>query len=345
MTYFRLASLILIAQYAAVFTGVTVRAEPLTPDELKFFETNIRPVLVKECYGCHSNNSGNVRGGLRLDTKELTHIGGSSGPAIVPGDLDESLLYNAIIHQDFVMPPKRKLPDNVIEDFRKWIEMGAPDPRETDVAEIQTTITEEDIEAARENFWAYKKPVLNPPPAVENGEWPRTDIDRFILSELERSELQPTEDAEAFKVLRRLCFDLVGLPPTPEQIEYFTAQWKENPDRAVELVVDRLLAKTQFGERWGRHWLDVARYAESTGREINVTYPHAWRYRDYVIDSFNADKPFDQFLTEQLAGDELDPDNRQFQRNARRRHVGSTPQCCAGAVVLLRSVIRCPQRE
>ncbi len=310
MTYFRFASLILVTQCvvifcAVTFCAVTVHAEPLTPDELKFFETNIRPVLVKECYGCHSNNAGNVRGGLRLDTKELTHIGGSSGPAIVPGDLDESLLYNAIIHQDFVMPPKRKLPDNVIENFRKWIEMGAPDPRETDVAEIQTSITEEDIEAARENFWAYKKPVQNAPPAVANTEWPRTDIDRFILSKLERSELQPTEDAEAFKVLRRLCFDLVGLPPTPEQIEYFAAQWKENPDRAVELVVDRMLEKTQFGERWGRHWLDVARYAESTGREINVTYPHAWRYRDYVIDSFNADKPFDEFVQEQIAGDLL----------------------------------------
>ncbi len=315
MTYFRFASLIHFARCAVVLCAVnlgtvilcpvTVHADPLTPDELKFFEINIRPVLVKECYGCHSNNAGNVRGGLRLDTKELTHIGGSRGPAIVPGDLDGSLLYNAITHQDFVMPPKRKLPDNVIEDFRKWIEMGAPDPRETDIAEIQTTITDDDIKMAREKFWAYKKPIQADPPAVANADWPRTDIDRFILSKLERSELRPAEDAEAFKVLRRLCFDLVGLPPTPEQIEDFAQQWKVSPDRAIEALVDQMLAKTQFGERWGRHWLDVARYAESTGREVNVTYPHAWRYRDYVIDSFNADKPFDQFVQEQIAGDLL----------------------------------------
>ena len=282
---------------------VPAMAETLTPDQLKFFETKIRPVLIKECYGCHSNKSGNVRGGLRLDTKELTYIGGSSGPAIVPGDLQESLLYNAIIHEDYVMPPKRKLSTSVIEDFRKWIEMGAPDPRETKVAEIQTTISEEDIEHARESFWAYKQPVAHEPPQNENTAWARTNIDRFVLEKLEQSQLQPTGDAEAYKVLRRLCFDLVGLPPTPEQIQYFTKKWKLNPDAAVKHVVDSLLTKKQFGERWGRHWLDVARYAESTGREVNMTYPHAWRYRDYVIDSFNQDKPYDQFVQEQIAGD------------------------------------------
>ena len=148
-------------------------AETLTPDQLKFFETKIRPVLIKECYGCHSNKSGNVRGGLRLDTKELTYIGGSSGPAIVPGDLQESLLYNAIIHEDYVMPPKRKLSTSVIEDFRKWIEMGAPDPRETKVAEIQTTISEEDIEHARESFWAYKQPVAHEPCLLYTSPSPR----------------------------------------------------------------------------------------------------------------------------------------------------------------------------
>ncbi len=262
-------------------------------------------MLIKECYGCHSNKSGNVRGGLRLDTKELTHIGGSSGAAIVPGDLEESLLYNAITHEDFVMPPKRKLPQNVIDDFRQWIEMGAPDPRETKIAEIRSSITEDDIQRAKENFWAYKQPVKREPPSVKDSSWPKTDIDRFILAELEKSSLEPAADAEAYKVLRRLCFDLVGLPPTPEQIEYFTAKWKDDPDQAVAFVVDRLLEKEQFGERWGRHWLDVVRYAESTGREVNMTYPHAWRYRDYVIDSFNDDKPFDQFVQEQIAGDLL----------------------------------------
>ena len=140
---------------------------------------------------------------------------------------------------------------------------------------------------------------------MTNSSWPKTDIDHFILAELENSSLEPAGDAEAYKVLRRLCFDLIGLPPTPEQIKSFAEKWKHNPDRAVAFVVDRLLEKDQFGERWGRHWLDVVRYAESTGREVNMTYPHAWRYRDYVIDSFNDDKPFDQFVQEQIAGDLL----------------------------------------
>ncbi len=304
MTFTRITALLLVATFA-----VTVSAEQLKPDELKYFEAKIRPVLIKECYGCHSNKSGNVRGGLRLDTKELTHIGGSSGAAVVPGNLEESLLYNAITHEDFVMPPKRKLPQNVIDDFRKWIEMGAPDPRETQIVEIRSSISDEDIQRAREDFWAYQQPFQHEPPSVKNPSWPKTDIDQFILAKLEESSLQPAGDAEAYKVLRRLCFDLIGLPPTPKQIESFEAEWKNNPDRAVSFVVDRLLEKDQFGERWGRHWLDVVRYAESTGREVNMTYPHAWRYRDYVIDSFNDDKPFDQFVQEQIAGDLLPAKN------------------------------------
>lgn len=281
----------------------SARAYELTPDETKFFETKIRPVLIKECYGCHSSKAGNVRGGLRLDTKELSLLGGSSGPAVVPGDLDESLIYNAITHEDFVMPPKRKLSDDVIDDFRKWIEMGAPDPRESKIAAIQSTITDSDIETARKSFWAYQRPARLSGPDVQRTDWPRSDIDRFVLAKLEASQLGPADDAPSYKVLRRLCFDLVGLPPTPKQIDDFNRRWQADPDRAIDNVVDRLLKSDQFGERWGRHWLDVARYAESTGREVNMTYPHAWRYRDYVIDSINADKPFDQFVQEQIAGD------------------------------------------
>ena len=277
----------------------------IAPDQQRFFETKIRPVLIRECYGCHSNQSGNARGGLRLDTKELSAIGGSSGPAIVPGDLVESLLYNAITHEDFVMPPKRKLSDEVIEDFREWIEMGAPDPRVNELAEIQTSISDEDIESARQNFWAYQAPQKPATPTVENSAWPTSEVDRFVLARLEQSSLTPAPDAESSTVLRRLCFNLTGLPPNPKQIDYFTAKWAENPETAVASVVDRLLQKGQFGERWGRHWLDVVRYGESTGREVNMTYPHAWRYRDYVIDSFNADKPFDDFVQEQIAGDLL----------------------------------------
>jgi hypothetical protein len=296
-------------QYIVILLTLVVatpsQAEQLSPDELKFFETKIRPVLIKECYGCHSNESGNVRGGLRLDTKELMHIGGGTGPAVVPGDLEESWLYNAITYQDYEMPPKRKLPQNVIDDFRKWIEIGAPDPRVTKTAEIKSSITADDIRQAKASFWAYQKPEEQDLPSVENTAWARTAIDQFILAELEDAGLQPTQDSKAWKVLRRLHFDLVGLPPSPRLIEHFQDAWRKDPDLAIATEVDRLLATQQFGERWGRNWLDVVRYAESSGREVNMTYPHAWRYRDYVIDSFNDDKPFDQFVQEQIAGDLL----------------------------------------
>ena len=290
---------------AIVLIATTGRADSLTPDQEKFFESKIRPVLIKECYGCHSSNAGNVRGGLRLDTKELTLLGGSSGPAVVPGDLDESLIYNAITHQDFVMPPKRKLSSDVIDDFRKWIEMGAPDPRESKIAAIQSSITADDIQVARKFFWAYQPPKRHSIPAVENTAWAKTNIDRFVLAKWEASHLRTASDADPYKLLRRLCFDLIGLPPTIQQIDFFQQRWKQDPDQAVAQMLDQLLEQEQFGERWGRHWLDVARYAESTGREVNMTYPHAWRYRDYVIDSFNSDKPFDQFVQEQIAGDLL----------------------------------------
>ena len=219
------------------------------------------------------------------------------------------------------MPPKRKLPQQVIDDFRKWIEMGAPDPRVTNIAEIRSSITADDIQQARESFWAYQIPVRQSLPQVENNSWTRTDIDRFILSKLETSGLQPADDAEAWQVLRRLSFDIVGLPPAPEQIDSFTAAWNIDPDGAVADTVDRLLKTEQFGERWARHWLDVVRYAESTGREVNMTYPHAWRYRDYVIDCFNDDKPFDQFVQEQIAGDLL-PFESMDQRDRQRIAAG-----------------------
>ena len=301
-TLFRLLTFCL--SFACLSLNVKAK-EKLSPEQLSFFETRIRPVLIRECYGCHSNKSGNVRGGLRLDTKELMLIGGATGPAIVPGDLEKSWLYNAITHQDFVMPPKRKLPESVIDDFRKWIEMGAPDPRINTITKINSKITKDDIQQAKDSFWAYQKPAKATPPAVDDASWPRSEIDRFVLAKLEQAELKPAVDAEPWKVLRRLTFDLIGLPPTPEQGSLFTTAWKENPEQAIASVVDRLLETDQYGERWGRHWLDVARYAESTGREVNMTFPQAWRYRDYVIDSFNDDKPFDRFIQEQIAGDLL----------------------------------------
>ncbi len=285
--------------------SVALAEESLSTEEVQFFETKIRPVLVRECYGCHSSKAGNVRGGLRLDTKERMLLGGATGPAIVPGDLEESWLYNAMTHQDFVMPPKRKLPQAVLDDFKVWIEMGAPDPRVFLQKDVQASITADDIEKAKSEFWAYQQPKRTVVPAVKNDAWCQNEIDYHILSGLEAVDLSPAEDAGPKAVARRLHFDLVGLPPTPDEVVAFENAWLEGNESAVRDLTNNLLARDQFGERWGRHWLDVVRYAESTGRSVNMTFPHAWRYRDYVIDSFNADKPFDHFIQEQIAGDLL----------------------------------------
>jgi hypothetical protein len=291
-------ALIMTTLASSIFAQDEISAEQTT-----FFESKIRPVLARECYGCHSTRS-QVKGGLWLDTKIGVRDGGDSGPAVVPGDLDESLLWSAINHEDFKMPPGKKLPADTIADFRTWIEMGAPDPRVQAIAKINTTITPADIEQGK-SFWAFRKPVPPTIPEVENSKWPVTQIDHFVLQPLEQNGLQPSKDTDASTFLRRLCFDLIGLPPTPEQIAWLNKNWDKDREQAIAHVVDSLLAKPEFGERWGRHWLDVARYAESTGKELNLTYPQAWRYRDYVIDSLNDDKPYDRFIQEQIAGDLL----------------------------------------
>ena len=288
--------------------GFSFAQEKLSDEQINFFETKIRPVLVSKCYGCHSNKVGQLRGGLALDTQDATLAGGDSGPAIVPHELDESLLWEAINYDGYAMPPEEQLPADVIEDFRKWIEMGAPDPRVTVAAQINSKITQADIEAGRK-FWAYQSPEVIPASAVDDQEWPRNQIDNYVLQSLESSDLNPAEDALPHVILRRLCFDITGLPPSIEQIDWFEKRWEQNPDEAIAYVADRLLESEQFGERWGRHWLDVARYAESSGKEMNTTFPHAWRYRDYVIDAFNKDKPYDQFVKEQIAGDLLPVDS------------------------------------
>jgi len=275
-------------------------------DGLAFFESKIRPVLVKHCYECHSAESGKSKGSLLLDTRESIRAGGDTGPAVVPGDPKKSLLLTAISHTnpDLEMPPKQpQLPKAVIADFEAWIKMGAPDPREPSgkVAERPPV----DLKSGRE-FWAYKKPVKPALPAVKDPKWAKRDLDRFILAKLEQNKLAPSLDAEPVTLLRRVHFDLVGLPPSHAEVVAFTKRVKAGElDAALAEVVDALLKSERFGERWGRHWLDVARFAESNGRESNLAYPHAWRYRDYVIDAFNADKPFDRFLTEQIAGDLL----------------------------------------
>ena len=277
---------------------------PPTAEGIAFFEKNIRPVLADKCYECHSSDSGKIKGGLVLDTREGIRTGGDSGAAVVPGDLAKSLLIEAIryANKETQMPPKKKggkLPDAVVANFEKWVQMGAPDPRKaTGTQVLKSSIN---IEKGREH-WAFQPVKKSAPPALKDTAWPRSDIDRFLLAGMEAKGVKAVADAEPRALLRRVTYDLIGLPPTPEEVDAFVAD--KSPD-AFSKTIDRLLASPQFGERWGRHWLDVARYAESTGRGANILYPQAWRYRDYVIASLNADKPYDQFIREQIAGDLL----------------------------------------
>ena len=265
---------------------------------LQFFEARIRPVLVAECYGCHSQKAGNPKAGLLVDSREGLRRGGESGAAVVPGNPDDSLLMEALRHDGVAMPPTKKLSDRVIADFETWIRLGAQDPRDQGSSSAPLVL---DVAQARQ-FWSFQpvKPAVAP--SVTNRAWPKTELDRFVLAGLEAQGLQPVADASRRQLIRRLSFDLIGLPPTPDEIRAFEGDDQPN---ARERLVDRLLQSPHFGERWGRHWLDVARYAESNGNTDNVTYPHAWRYRDYVIQAFNKDKPFDQFIREQIAGDLL----------------------------------------
>ncbi|MGL4422851.1 MAG: DUF1549 domain-containing protein, partial [Gemmataceae bacterium] len=287
-----------------LFTSSVVLAadgeKPLSAEELRFFEGKIRPVLIEHCYACHSAESEKVRGGLTLDTRAGLRQGGDTGPAVVPGDLKKSLLVKALRSKEegVAMPPKKPLPEEVIRDLERWVKMGAPDPRDGTAKPSRREI---DLVSGRQ-FWAFQpigKPAI---PTVEQSSWVKAPLDAFILAELEKKKLKPVADAEKATLLRRVYFDLLGLPPTPSQVEAFV---RDTSPKAFEKVIDELLASPHYGERWGRHWLDVARYAESTGKAVNFNYPHAWRYRDYVVEAFNADTPYPQFLREQIAGDLL----------------------------------------
>jgi hypothetical protein len=273
-----------------------------TAEQLAFFEKKIRPVLVDHCQKCHSADAEKVKAELYLDTREGVRKGGESGASIVPGNPDRSLLIKAMRHKDesIAMPPKQKLPDNVIADFEAWVKMGAPDPRTGG----KIAKHEIDIEKGKQ-FWAFQAPKKPAIPDLKS-DWVRSPIDSLILDGLKKKGLTPVGDADKRTLIRRAYFDLIGLPPTGDEVESYVA---DSSPEAFAKVVDRLLASPHFGERWGRHWLDIARYAETTGRTVNFNYPHAWRYRDYVIAAFNGDKPYDQFIKEQLAGDLMPSDD------------------------------------
>ncbi|MDP6795392.1 MAG: DUF1549 domain-containing protein, partial [Verrucomicrobiota bacterium] len=315
MSYFRA----ILGGVAAL--GLSWAASPAAlataePEGIEFFENHIRPLLVQNCYKCHSAEADKAKGELLLDTRDGIRRGGDSGPAMIPGDPKASLLLKAVSYEndDLQMPPKNKLQDIEIEKLTQWIEMGAPDPRDEESTEI-TDKEEFVVSKSKAEDWAWQ-PVrrhVQPPSVDAAGGWPKTPIDQFILAKLRESKLTPNGPAPRRTVIRRMYFDLTGLPPTPAEIEAFVS---DISPFAYENLVERLLASPHFGERWGQHWLDLVRFAETRGHEADYPIPQAYRYRNYVVRALNADVPYNDFVVEHVAGDmvqrpRLDPATRE----------------------------------
>lgn len=291
----------MIFGFVVAMLNVVTAAGQQDAEKLEYFEKQIRPILVGHCNHCHSAET-KPAGGLRVDDHNGMLTGGNSGPAIVPGDADNSTLI-ARVRADGKkrMPPEgESLDEEDIEKLVRWINDGAVWP---------ALVLSENIgyqppvyEKLKAEHWSWQPLSKSPVPASESDQWSRSDIDRFVFAKLEASNLKPVPDAGKLELIRRIAFDLTGLPPTPDEIDQFL---EDDGEGSFENVIDRLINSKSFGEHWGRHWLDVARYAESTGPSRNIPYPHAWRYRDYVIDAVNADVPFDRFVREQVAGDLL----------------------------------------
>jgi hypothetical protein len=281
--------------------AISLRAQPA--DGIAFFEKNIRPLLATNCYGCHSAKLAKPMSGLRLDSKAGMLKGGASGaPAVVPGKPEESLIVTAVrgTNPNLKMPPGKKLDPQEVDTLVEWIRMGAPDPR-TDGNGAPPVVSSYDWERARQH-WSFR-PVQDPkPPQVSSAEWNRTAIDEFIKARLDEHKLTPQPRASKLALIRRATYDLTGLPPTPEEVDAFL---KDGSPSAFEKVVDRLLSSRQYGEKWGRHWLDVVRYADTSGDNADFPVPSMYRYRNWVIAAFNSDEPYDRFLREQIAGDIL----------------------------------------
>jgi hypothetical protein len=287
---------------------------PVLQVALTLFESKVRPILVERCYRCHGPESGSGKAKLRVDSLESLLKGGVSGPAIVRGEPGQSLLILAVRHEgEISMPPKTKLAASEVDALIAWVKMGAPWPTKTGdparVASVDVGTIPRWPESARQ-FWAFQLPALAVPPPCSDEGWCRSPVDRFIRTRLGATGLHPARPADKRTLLRRATLDLCGIPPSIQEINAFL---RDDSPMAFERVVDRLLASPRYGERWGRHWLDVVRYADSNGMDDNLAYSDAWRYRDYVIRSINSDKPFNRFLEEQIAGDliaELEPAHR-----------------------------------
>ena len=283
-------------------------AEEVDAAGVEYFEKHIRPVLVKHCYECHSADTKELKGGLLVDTESGLARGGDSGPAVVAGDVGESLILEALKYESYEMPPQQPLPKEVVAKFESWIKMGAPDPRKgTSTAPlVEKTI---DWESARQ-FWSFQPPDKHDPPVHSLLDFDSRRIDAFIAARLESEGLAPAEPANRRTYIRRVTFDLTGLPPTPEEVESFV---KDEAPRAYERLIERLLSTPQYGERWARPWLDLARYAEDqahiVGNNKSLFYPNAYLYRDWVINALNSDMPYDEFIKRQLASDLIAPDD------------------------------------
>lgn len=292
-----------------------------TSEQAAFFEKNVRPVLAVNCFGCHNESA--QLGDLRLDTLASVLKGNAHGPAVTPGEPDKSTLVHVVRYDGKIkMPPGGKLKPAEIAVLAAWVKMGAPWPQA-----VAKNVTDYHAPAASKRWWSFR-PVKRPAlPNVKNAAWAKSPLDRFVLAKLEDAGLSPAPPADKRTLIRRAYFDLIGLPPTPAQVAAFVSD--KRPD-AFARVVDELLASPHYGERWGRHWLDVARYADSNGLDENKAFAHAWRYRDYVIRALNADKPYDQFVREQIAGDLLPIANEA----ARNEAVTATGFLTLGAKVL-----------
>lgn len=284
-----------------VLTVESIRAADPDPAGVEFFEKKIRPVFAEHCWQCHSEQSksaNKLKGGLRLDSEAGIREGGDSGPLVVSGKPAESLLIKALRHEELQMPPESKLADEIIEQFSTWVSLGAPVPADTRGA---TSSKRLDWTEARKS-WAFQSPVEHPRPTVKNTNWPTSTIDAFVLAEMEKQGLSPVPRAGKRELIRRATFDLIGLPPTRDEIDSFL---KDDAPDAFATVVDRLLLSPHYGERWARYWLDLARYADDQGNSFLSPTPKAYLYRDWVVRALNRDMPYDEFIRLQVAGDQL----------------------------------------
>ena len=300
--------LFLLPLAALIFARGAARGDDASAEGVRFYEEKVRPILTDKCFKCHSHAAEKIKGGLVLDSRAAALTGGDTGAAVVPGDPGKSLLIEAIgyTNADLQMPPKKgdgkKLSDGEIALLTDWVKMGAPYGKET--GQKMTVRGKGAITDADRKWWAFQPLSKAEPPVVETDGWAVGEIDDFIFQRLAREGLKPAPPASREAWIRRVYFDLIGLPPTPDEVQAFVA---DQSTQANKTIIDRLLASPRYGEHWARHWLDLARYAESDGYKIDEYRPHAWRYRDYVVASLNADKPYDRFVQEQLAGDELFP--------------------------------------